>query len=105
MYILIHNAFNIYGAIHLQYSFNFSDFSFLTSRYLLLLFFINTGGERVKFPTTPPPRKKHQTGLQNVALLPEAYPLTKSKSHESQLANRVDGNENNLSRFEFYSFY
>ncbi|XP_049776476.1 kinase suppressor of Ras 2 [Schistocerca cancellata] len=45
-------------------------------------------GERVKFPTTPPPRKKHQTGL-----LPEAYPLTKSKSHESQLANRVDGGD------------
>lgn len=61
------------------------------------------GGERVKFPTTPPPRKKHQTGLQNVALLPEAYPLTKSKSHESQLANRVDGNENNLSSNEHIS--
>ncbi|CAH1801681.1 unnamed protein product [Owenia fusiformis] len=38
-----------------------------------------------KFPTTPPPKKKMQ-------LFPEAYspnPLKKSKSHESQLGNRV----------------
>ncbi|XP_039292308.1 LOW QUALITY PROTEIN: kinase suppressor of Ras 2 [Nilaparvata lugens] len=41
-----------------------------------------------KFPTTPPPRKKHTTGLQPLA---DAQPLTKSKSHESQLANKVDG--------------
>lgn len=39
-----------------------------------------------KFPTTPPPRRKHLTGLQNSALLPDSFPLTKSKSHESQLA-------------------
>nr|CAD7399029.1 unnamed protein product [Timema cristinae] len=57
-------------------------------------------GERVKFPTTPPPRKKHQTGLQSTTLLPDAYPLTKSKSHESQLANRVEGAENNLASSE-----
>ncbi|KAL1140466.1 hypothetical protein AAG570_000398 [Ranatra chinensis] len=48
--------------------------------------------ERVK---TPPPRKKHQTANQSAALLPETYPLTKSKSHESQLANKVDGENNN----------
>lgn len=47
-------------------------------------------GERVKFPTTPPPRRKHQTGLLPT-LLPDLQPLTKSKSHESQLANKVDG--------------
>ncbi|XP_045476148.1 kinase suppressor of Ras 1 isoform X2 [Harmonia axyridis] len=39
-----------------------------------------------KFPTTPPPRRKHLTGLHNTALLPDSFPLTKSKSHESQLA-------------------
>ncbi|XP_054257932.1 kinase suppressor of Ras 2 isoform X1 [Macrosteles quadrilineatus] len=46
-------------------------------------------GEKVRFPTTPPPRRKHQTGLPT--LYPEPQPLTKSKSHESQLANKVDG--------------
>ncbi|XP_066997857.1 kinase suppressor of Ras 2 [Anabrus simplex] len=63
---------------------------------------INKGkvGERVKFPTTPPPRKKHQTGLQTAALLPDAYPLTKSKSHESQLANSVAGSEGTTSSSE-----
>lgn len=55
------------------------------------------GGDRGKFPTTPPPCKKHQTGLQQPA---DAYPLTKSKSHESQLANRVEGADNNLSSAE-----
>jgi len=49
------------------------------------------GGDRGKFPTTPPPCKKHQTGLQQPA---DVYPLTKSKSHESQLANRVEGADN-----------
>ncbi|XP_023215150.1 kinase suppressor of Ras 1-like isoform X2 [Centruroides sculpturatus] len=37
-----------------------------------------------RFPTTPPPSKKHQT-----TLLPE-FPLTKSKSHEEHLANRIE---------------
>ncbi|CAG9856573.1 unnamed protein product [Phyllotreta striolata] len=37
-----------------------------------------------KFPTTPPARRRHQTG--NVPTLLPEYPLTKSKSHESQLA-------------------
>ncbi|KAI5719107.1 hypothetical protein M8J76_005221 [Diaphorina citri] len=44
----------------------------------------------IKFPTTPTPRKKHDTGLTTPTLLPEATPLTKSKSHESQLANKID---------------
>ncbi|KAJ8959073.1 hypothetical protein NQ318_022329 [Aromia moschata] len=39
----------------------------------------------MKFPTTPPARKKHLTG-NTPALIPDSYPLTKSKSHESQLA-------------------
>ncbi|XP_073984311.1 kinase suppressor of ras isoform X1 [Rhodnius prolixus] len=52
-------------------------------------------GDRSKFPTTPPPRKKHQTGIQSTALLPDSHPLTKSKSHESQLANKIDGENNN----------
>ncbi|KAG8179292.1 hypothetical protein JTE90_024141 [Oedothorax gibbosus] len=37
-----------------------------------------------RFPTTPPPSKRHQANL-----LPEIYPLTKSKSHEEHLANRI----------------
>ncbi|PNF39107.1 Kinase suppressor of Ras 2 [Cryptotermes secundus] len=49
------------------------------------------GGDRGKFPTTPPPCKKHLTGLQQPA---DVYPLTKSKSHESQLGNRVEGADN-----------
>lgn len=43
-----------------------------------------------KFPTTPTPRKKHDTVLGTPTLLPDATPLTKSKSHESQLANKID---------------
>lgn len=41
-------------------------------------------GDR-KFPTTPPPSKKHQTTLH-----PEAFPLTKSKSHDEHLANKIE---------------
>ncbi|KAL3272391.1 hypothetical protein HHI36_013868 [Cryptolaemus montrouzieri] len=49
-----------------------------------------------KFPTTPPPRRKHLTGLQNTGLLPDSFPLTKSKSHESQLAaSKNDGTDAN----------
>ncbi|XP_029158125.1 kinase suppressor of Ras 2 isoform X2 [Nylanderia fulva] len=43
-----------------------------------------------KFPTTPPPCKKHQIGIQSSTSQPEVFPLTKSKSHESQLANRLE---------------
>ncbi|KAM0728626.1 Kinase suppressor of Ras 1 [Formica fusca] len=43
-----------------------------------------------KFPTTPPPCKKHQIGVQSSTSQPEVFPLTKSKSHESQLANRLE---------------
>lgn len=37
-----------------------------------------------KFPTTPPPKKKNK-------LCPDSFlPLTKSRSHESQLSNRIN---------------
>lgn len=49
-------------------------------------------GEKIKFPTTPPPRKKQTI----TNLVPEPFPLTKSKSHESQLANRIDHTDNAL---------
>lgn len=39
----------------------------------------------MKFPTTPPPKRKHTTGNAPTLIL-DSYPLTKSKSHESQLA-------------------
>ena len=35
-----------------------------------------------KFPTTPPPHKRNK-------LYPEAFPLIKSKSHESQLSSKI----------------
>ncbi|KAF5306924.1 hypothetical protein FQA39_LY00154 [Lamprigera yunnana] len=56
-------------------------------------------GKGLKFPTTPPPRRKHLTGIQSTGiLLPDSYPLTKSKSHESQLANsKVDNGGINAS--------
>ncbi|EZA49190.1 kinase suppressor of Ras 2 isoform X2 [Ooceraea biroi] len=44
----------------------------------------------IKFPTTPPPYKKNHIGVQNSTSQPEVFPLTKSKSHESQLANRLE---------------
>ncbi|KAG8036042.1 hypothetical protein G9C98_004621, partial [Cotesia typhae] len=42
----------------------------------------------VKFPTTPPPNKK-----QSPQPPADVFPLTKSKSHESQLANRLENGE------------
>ncbi|XP_043272941.1 kinase suppressor of Ras 2 [Venturia canescens] len=47
----------------------------------------------VKLPTTPPPSKRHQTGLHTNSTQPEVFPLTKSKSHESQLANRLENGD------------
>ena len=52
----------------------------------------------MKFPATPPPHKKNQVvgsggGGGTTPLLAD-FPLMKSTSHESQLANRIDGNEN-----------
>jgi kinase suppressor of Ras 2 len=60
---------------------------------LIFYHFVIQGAEKGRFPTTPPPRKKHQTGLPvntPAALLPDTFPLTKSRSHESQLSNKVD---------------
>ncbi|XP_076062755.1 kinase suppressor of ras isoform X2 [Oratosquilla oratoria] len=48
------------------------------------------GAEKVKFPTTPPPGKKFQTGLLNIT------PLGRSTSHESQLSHRVDNQDSTL---------
>lgn len=63
----------------------------------IITYYFVSAGDRMKFPTTPPARKKHNTNLQSSALLPDSHPLTKSKSHESQLANKVDS-ENNSTR-------
>ncbi|XP_076290506.1 kinase suppressor of ras isoform X4 [Lasioglossum baleicum] len=54
---------------------------------------LQRSGRGIKFPTTPPPCKKHQIGLQNTISQPEVFPLTKSKSHESQLANRLENGD------------
>ncbi|CAH0564919.1 unnamed protein product [Brassicogethes aeneus] len=48
-----------------------------------------TKGKGMKFPTTPPAKKKHLTGN----LLTDMYPLTKSKSHESELAASKENGE------------
>ncbi|GLH03371.1 Uncharacterized protein GBIM_09289 [Gryllus bimaculatus] len=69
------------------------DFAMNYSCEYKAVYFIAGAADRVKFPTTPPPCRRHQTGLAGAALLPETYPLTKSKSHESQLGNRVEGSE------------
>ncbi|XP_060521560.1 kinase suppressor of Ras 2 [Cylas formicarius] len=56
-------------------------------------------GKEKKFPTTPPARRKHLTN-NAPALLPDSFPLTKSKSHESQLAaSKAESNTelNNIS--------
>ncbi len=47
----------------------------------------------LKFPATPPPHKKNQVAGGTTPVLTE-FPLTKSTSHESQLANRIDGSDN-----------
>lgn len=52
----------------------------------------------MKFPTTPPPRRKHLTGIQSTVLMPDSYPLTKSKSHESQLAASKDNGDVNSTK-------
>lgn len=64
-----------------------SNLGNLYSLYVYNKFFLITG---TKFPTTPPPCKKHQIGVQSSTSQPEVFPLTKSKSHESQLANRLE---------------
>ncbi|XP_020279026.1 kinase suppressor of Ras 2 [Pseudomyrmex gracilis] len=48
----------------------------------------------IKLPITPPTCKKHQIGVQSSTSQPEVFPLTKSKSHESQLANRLEHTHN-----------
>ncbi|XP_044728562.1 kinase suppressor of Ras 1 [Chrysoperla carnea] len=53
----------------------------------------STINEKHKFPSTPPPHKKHQTIGQSAALLPVSFPLTKSKSHESQLSAKAPENK------------
>ena len=45
---------------------------------------VKPASSKGKFPTTPPPQKRNK-------LYPEAFhPLTKSKSHESQLSTKVN---------------
>ena len=53
--------------------------------------FSKNGGNSSKLPTTPPPQRKHSTGIQVV----KDCALIKSKSHESELTNRINtGNAN-----------
>lgn len=54
-----------------------------------------------KFQTTPPAKKKQAVVpvTASGSLQPDGFPLTKSKSHESQLASRIDSSsESNLVR-------
>lgn len=55
-------------------------------------------GEKSKYPTTPPPHKKHQMGQQPPPLPPAVMSdlsLTKSRSHESQLGNSENNQREN----------
>lgn len=47
--------------------------------------FSNSRNSERKFPTTPPPIRRHQTANYN-----DQFPLTKSKSHEEHLSNRIE---------------
>jgi hypothetical protein len=51
------------------------------------------GNSDRKFPTTPPPTKRHQTNL-----LPDSFPLIKSKSHEEHLAHRIEPFDQTLTK-------
>ncbi|XP_050302569.1 kinase suppressor of Ras 2 isoform X2 [Anthonomus grandis grandis] len=56
-------------------------------------------GKEKKFPTTPPAIRKQQIS-NKPALAADSFPLTKSKSHESQLADtktKYNGDANNFS--------
>ncbi|UXI15099.1 hypothetical protein NH340_JMT01042 [Sarcoptes scabiei] len=60
--------------------------SFILSSASLLLSNSSSKNSDRKFPTTPPPIRRHQTnnfGSKN-------FPLTKSKSHEEHLSNRIE---------------
>ncbi|XP_066159270.1 kinase suppressor of Ras 2 [Euwallacea fornicatus] len=52
-------------------------------------------GKEKKFPTTPPAKRK-QLINNSTALLTDTFPLTKSKSHESQLADTKSKNNGDL---------
>ncbi|KAG1658373.1 Kinase suppressor of Ras 2 [Nymphon striatum] len=46
-------------------------------------------GEKVRFPTTPPPRKKHNI----INLTPDPFPLNRSKSHEEHLGHKIEAGD------------
>lgn len=48
--------------------------------------FSNSRNSERKFPTTPPPIRRHQTTIYSG----DQFPLTKSKSHEEHLSNRIE---------------
>lgn len=65
--------------VHHKRSFILSSSSFLANSFLR-----KSDG---KFPTTPPPTRRHQTNLFSDS---EQFPLTKSKSHEEHLSHRIE---------------
>lgn len=65
--------------VHHKRSFILSSSSFIANSFLR-----KSDG---KFPTTPPPMRRHQTNLFSEA---EQFPLTKSKSHEEHLSHRIE---------------
>lgn len=54
-------------------------------------------GDKVRFPTTPPPRKKLNTGLINLA--PDLFPLNRSKSHEEHLGHKIEATDVILQKY------
>lgn len=79
--------------IHLRQLLYKSRKVFITGRTCIdwFYFILSLKGDRLKFPATPPPRKKNQV-VGGTPILSD-FPLTKSTSHESQLANRVDNSD------------
>lgn len=53
-----------------------------------------------KFPTTPPPIRRHQTNI----LGNENFPLTKSKSHEEHLSNRIEPLDTIYNKLVYFSY-
>ena len=56
----------------------------------------NNGGNTSKFPLTPPSQRKHSTHSGMGIQLQKDCALIKSKSHESELTNRIGNPGNNI---------
>lgn len=63
--------------------------------------FLRIAFDSFKFSTTPPISKKNQNGPESLTQS-DVFSLTKSKSHESQLVNRLENGES-ASRYNLFN--